>query len=244
MNNKVNRKRQRRGRQNPSLKKALTGISERLPYHRNDEDSLLEFRGLIVPDHYYTHLNYDEFSLTILSTAATGIYVYRGNCCFDPNFTGVGAQPVGFDQLTALWSRFKVHGSRIEVKLIQCTQIAALSVTPSLVSSTPSSMQVSLQTPYNVNMMIPSTVPTNNLKLTKYIETRKIFGYPNIFQDDVFAGSGSSSPNHVFFWVLNAATFDEVTTATMRVNVKITYDIEFYNRVNLSQSLEDKDSQC
>lgn len=41
--------------------------------------------------------------------------VYRANSLFDPDFTGVGDQPMGFDQWSALFGVFRVEGCRYSI---------------------------------------------------------------------------------------------------------------------------------
>lgn len=42
-------------------------------------------------------------------------YVFRANSCYDPNLTGIGHQPRGFDQLMALYDHGTVIASKIDV---------------------------------------------------------------------------------------------------------------------------------
>lgn len=59
-------------------------------------------------------LNYsDYFSLDVGAGGATAEYVFSANGIFDPNITGVGHQPRGFDQLMLLYDHFVVIGVKI-----------------------------------------------------------------------------------------------------------------------------------
>lgn len=44
-----------------------------------------------------------------------GIYVFRSNSCYDPNFTGVGHQPRGFDQIMTMYQYLAVRECQMEV---------------------------------------------------------------------------------------------------------------------------------
>lgn len=53
-----------------------------------------------------------------LSESAAGLGIvntFRANSLFDPDFTGVGAQPLGFDQWSTLYSTYRVISCKYEV---------------------------------------------------------------------------------------------------------------------------------
>lgn len=49
-------------------------------------------------------------------TVLAAVHVFRANDLYDPDFTGVGHQPRGFDQLMQLYDHFRVLYSKINVK--------------------------------------------------------------------------------------------------------------------------------
>jgi len=72
-----------------------------------------------VPPKMRSSLRYTEqINIAIPSTASTS-YTYAANSMFDPNVTGVGHQPAGFDQLMLLYNRFCVEKSTITVHFAQ-----------------------------------------------------------------------------------------------------------------------------
>lgn len=65
--------------------------------------------------HKYVTLRYTEtFNFTLASTVGTQ-QLFRLNSIFDPNSTGVGHQPYGYDQLSALYNRYRVLAARWKV---------------------------------------------------------------------------------------------------------------------------------
>lgn len=57
-------------------------------------------------------------------TSTAGILnsqVFRANSIFDPDFTGIGTQPMGHDQWEVLFNRYKVLGARISLNIIPST---------------------------------------------------------------------------------------------------------------------------
>lgn len=66
-----------------------------------------------IPQRYICKMKYCETNLTNL---ATGQYLYNINSIYDPDRTGAGHQPYGFDNLALLYNRYRVIkcGWRIE----------------------------------------------------------------------------------------------------------------------------------
>lgn len=60
-----------------------------------------------------TRLKYCE-TMT-LSGAATSNYIFKINNLFDPNYTGTGHQPMGFDQLATFYNRYRVDAVRARI---------------------------------------------------------------------------------------------------------------------------------
>lgn len=59
-------------------------------------------------------LLYGDTNFSLIGASNPAAYVFRANSLFDPDFTGVGHQPRGFDQLMALYERYVVTGVKVE----------------------------------------------------------------------------------------------------------------------------------
>ena len=72
------------------------------------------FKEFGVPNSINVRLRYSDV-ITLTSTAGSlSKHVFRSNSLFDPDFTGVGHQPMYYDQLGALYSITLYSGQRSE----------------------------------------------------------------------------------------------------------------------------------
>lgn len=58
-----------------------------------------------IPDRYICKMKY---ATSVTTELLTGQYVFRLNSLYDPDLTGVGHQPYGFDNLALLYNRYRV----------------------------------------------------------------------------------------------------------------------------------------
>jgi len=89
------------------------------------------YKSIEWPDVFPVKLKYDDFR-AVTASVNQGIYVYRINSIFDPDFTGVGGQPGGFDQLKALYGRYRVMAFKykVELEVITASDAASLVCAP------------------------------------------------------------------------------------------------------------------
>jgi len=68
----------------------------------------------------------EEVSLTSTSGILT-LHLFRANSVFDPNQTGTGHQPMGYDQMGTLYNHYVVLGAKITVHQLRTNTTAVLS---------------------------------------------------------------------------------------------------------------------
>jgi hypothetical protein len=77
--------------------------------------TIVEPRMPLFPARCTKWLRYStNFALTN-TAGAVATWVFRANDCFDPDFTGTGHQPMGFDQMMVFYNHFCVTHARIKV---------------------------------------------------------------------------------------------------------------------------------
>lgn len=87
-----------------------------------------------------------------LVTGNPDVYQYRANGMFDPDATGVGHQPLLFDEMAALYNRFRVVASKITVR-----GNATTAATSGAVLSISIADGVAAATTYTTSMEQPAT---------------------------------------------------------------------------------------
>lgn len=77
--------------------------------------SLGGFKQVMWPTCLPTKLVYSD-DRAIVASASQADYVYRANSIFDPDSTGVGGNPDGYEQLKTLYSRYRVMAVEVEAE--------------------------------------------------------------------------------------------------------------------------------
>lgn len=82
------------------------------------------FEGAItfLDPHKYIILRYTEYTEITLAAGAANRVIYNLNSIYDPNRSGAGHQPYGYDQLAALYARYRVLKASWVVKFVGSTE--------------------------------------------------------------------------------------------------------------------------
>jgi hypothetical protein len=98
----------------------------------------IERRMPLFPASVVKTLRYSSNTGILTSTSgAVATYVFRANDCFDPDFTGTGHQPMGFDQMMVFYNHFCVRKARIKCTFRSITGIQSTACIRIDASSTP-----------------------------------------------------------------------------------------------------------
>lgn len=185
----------------------------------------------------YTKLPYFAVHNLVSAISGTATYIYRGNDIFDPNFTGVGGQPTGMDQLALLYSRFRVRGSRMTVVATNNSLVPMVVTLVPTSSSGATTTDVAATLPYAKTVtLVANTGGASTKILSSYISTKKVFGLRRLGDETDYTSGFAASPAFVWFWRINASSADGSTSHDIVFSVKITYYVELWNRVQLAAS--------
>lgn len=160
--------------------------------------------------------------------------VFSANGAYDPDISGVGHQPRGFDQYMTMYDHYQVIGSRITVAAVQpsVSGIVGIALRDTNVA-TPSYTDLMEERGTNSVYGILST-SGEHVGLDLSFSQKKFFGTSDI--DDKYQGSVAGNPQDgAFFHVWNTAISDVVAMSTGYI-VNIDYIIVFTEPKNPPQS--------
>lgn len=184
-----------------------------------------------------TWLRYAE-AITGLGGAPTVFdYQFRLNSLFDPNFTGAGHQPRGFDQLAALYGRYRVYRARARV-IYQLEQSGIANVVATIFASNSSSSSAA----YNDAAEQPFS-STRGLSEYEHADIRlnvdlaKVNGktWEAYASDDTTQADVGSSPTEIINLHVTAAS-PSASSITVSISVILDYDVEFSDLKQLASS--------
>jgi len=214
------------------------------PYRRTASQAFIR-QPTGVPDRLYVKLVYREQLSWTTASGNLGDNVYRGNSIFDPDLTGTGGQPMGFDQWAAFYFSYTVLGSKIEVSSQingGSAQTNRMGITPSNLSNAMTGHEAAEEAPYTkARRLIVGSGGANNASgggdLTCYMSTAKMVGVKReaVQIEDAFGALVTANPTNTWFWhVWNYVPAGD--TQSLYQNVKITYYVVFETRQVLGLS--------
>jgi len=184
--------------------------------------SLAGFRSTDVPDMTPLKFVYSDYRVL---TAATNQaeYSYRANSVFDPDQTGVGGQPDGFDQWKTLYDVYRVVAVEVEVQAIGngANTNGLLAVAPSDTTGGFSSAEELAGLRYG---KAASYSQTSTARVKFLVRMSQLFGRndDSILADPNCGALVSTNPVSQFYIVIGIETGNSATGQTM-VWTKLTY---------------------
>ncbi len=198
----------------------------------------------ICPDRMFVALTYTAGKgLDSGGAGSIASQVFRGNSLFDPDFTGTGAQPTGFDQWAAFYERYRVRGSsmtvRVRAEVDASSTIFPMGVLlPKTVTTLDTNYADAAGEPYARTKMISNQEAGYPSTLKSYMTTTKILGLSKREAADVdYSALVGANPSKEWFWHFY---IEDAITAGLNIKSKVyfevTYYCEFYKRKSLSRS--------
>jgi hypothetical protein len=185
------------------------------------------------------------FTLAVSGNVST--YFFTANGMYDPNVTGTGHQPLGFDQMMLMYEQCTVINSSIQVTFITGAGLAAklgVALFPDVSGLTDPKQLVEnglirfipiTSGATSIQNQIPRTTVRLGCDVARYFGRR---GVRNLLDDDNLYTTAAANPvEQVYYgivgWQLNP---DGSTTTTVGFDVLISYDVIYWEPKKLTES--------
>ena len=195
-----------------------------------------------IGDRARTTLRYVAYGSISTASLGYGEQIFRLNSLFDPDYSGAGAQPLGFDQWAAFYQRYKVLCAHVKVEFAAPTSLAEsiVSIIPNLVNTIDNSGVNAMAEP-NARYSIFSTNGGWKPTLELVMPLEKLFGITKEeFGEESYTAATSGSPVNVGYLHVRVDTASGGLSGSVYYLCTIDFDVEFYQRVELELSLWSK----
>ncbi len=186
-------------------------------------------------------LRYNDIFSLDAGVGTTATHKFRANDLFDPDFTGTGHQPTGFDQYMLMYDHFKIIGSKINVKFMgpQASNQSRDAIIGAIYldddSTALTDIRVAIENGLTSWGIQGSGGGTNPLSLFKTFSNKKFFASKKTSAE--VTGSSSASPAEIAFYTVCVAALDGSTDIqAYNCMVTIDYVVEFTERKTLALS--------
>jgi hypothetical protein len=168
------------------------------------------------------------------------------NSMFDPDRTGTGHQPMGFDQVKTFYNRYRVTDCAWRVEILPQAgvgSILSVIVPNNETSSLSTDSQTAMETPYAVykwsSAYLATSASSDNRSIRQQgkVHLAKIYGVTDAVQlaDDRYQSDISTSPTETA--VLHVVTLNSDGNALVyNMCIKLVYTVEFFDRIQLAAS--------
>lgn len=170
---------------------------------------------------------------------AAAAYVFSCNGLYDPNITGIGHQPRGFDQLMALYDHYVVIAAKINWHFGTTNgsvydQIAAITIQDD--STVSVDMRDYMERAISISKSFAAGPSGETRKLELGVNPNKFLGRSNPLSDPDLKGSDSTNPAESAFFHLAVAPMQAVDAQTVNTYVQIEYSAIFIEPKDVSLS--------
>lgn len=161
--------------------------------------------------------------------SSAGVKVFTANGLYDPDISGIGHQPAGFDQYMALYNEYIVTRSWIKVVFTNTDangqQACGISFLDKETTSADARKYIEQGSCKWGGIEVYKS--GSILTITHEADIRKV-STQDIFTEDNFAADATRNPADTHYWHIWAAPFDLVSdTSPINAMVEIQYEVYF-----------------
>jgi hypothetical protein len=228
---------------NPDEKKNFPAVHHAMLRAAANSGLAMSFSGFTpLPARLHARLKYVSSGVALSAGVTPGVHVFSANGLYDPDITGTGHQPRGFDQLIALYDHYVVLKSKCKVEFSAPTsntlQVVGVEVQA---TSTAQSDYIDYteqpQCTFSLGPYFASSGAIDSPKVHEITwDAKKFMGIPDPITATKLQGSVSANPaDGAFFHVFNQS-YEGSVSATIGMLTSIEYDVVFIEPVPVASS--------
>lgn len=193
-----------------------------------------------MPVEKFAVLPYNESALISAPTLGVATaYVFSANGLYDPNITGTGHQPMGFDQAMLFYEHYTVTHVKVTVNWLN-TDIDDSAMVGILVA--PDTTVEANATRLNENGLLvkriiqPNASGMNNKSMSILVDIGKVNGKKDVTAENDFRGDVASNPVEQSYIHLFCYNFSSSNTVGLAFDVLLEYTAKFTEPRKMTQS--------
>jgi len=216
----------------PYKKRKPTAYSRRKVYGPKTPN-IVRSRGPVA-SRTVVRLKYNE---SVQSDGTIIDYRFNLNSLFDPNRTGTGHQPYGFDTYAALYNRYRVYKVEAIVKALVAGGVYKITLLPNNTSTAETTATLAAEKPEAITAAVEVS---NGVELRRWYYLPALNGVTRTqyMSDDRFQALCSASPTEIQVLHLVHSSMADATpgAGVIAYNVTLIYHCEFFDPLELGQS--------
>lgn len=184
-----------------------------------------------LPQRYITK---QKYSTVFPISSLVSMYQFNLNSVYDPDRTGVGHQPYGFDQLAALYNRYRVISCSYVINVSSGANVRFASIAS---NETPSVLSLSdlVERPKAQWKVQPAGANPQYLKGSCYIPSLVGRNKAEYMADDRYQSNITGSPAELALLSIMCRQLDD-TAVDAFCSITLNYTVEYFDINQLGQS--------
>ena len=168
------------------------------------------------------------------TASGLSVQTYRINSLYDPDETGLGTQPVGFDQIMALYYYYRVLRCKVKITVVNGGTAAITAVQLSNSATDPTQITAMAANNYGKAEMCAGTYGHNRSVIVYDIDIKDWLGFKDNVDNDLI-GTVSANPSRVVFLHIGMEEID-LSAKDISLFCEFEFSTRFTNPVALDNS--------
>lgn len=205
---------------------------KRSPYTKGGSGTVLALKTLTAPDRMLLKMPYYTDVAIKSTTSSYATWAFNLNSIYDPDRSGIGHQPLGYDQWGIFYNRYRVYGVQFDVTLTNMSddpcRVYNLAANETPAAST---YDVFEQSHMKSVQLAPAGSGKDTYRLKKFYSLPRIIGRPKsaYTADDRFSAQWNNNPVEAAIGQIGAKSITQ-SAVNVLATVRIIYLVEAFDK--------------